>query len=93
MGLIFPVAEGTPDDKDAAFEDFAADWSDTWMVEVDTDFEDDEAGDVVRLGPLSAQAAWELASALDAKRPDWTMVVLPLFSDTDVDSIIEQIEA
>ena len=63
------------------------------MVEVDTDFEDDEAGDVVRLGPMGAQAAWDLASALDEKRSEWTMVILPLFSDTDVDSIIEQIEA
>ena len=93
MGLIFPVAEDTPDDKDATFDDFATDWSDTWMVEVDTDFEDAEAGDVVRLGPMDAQAAWDLANALDEKRSEWTMVILPLFSDTDVDAIIEQIES
>ena len=43
--------------------------------------------------PTAAQAAWDLASALDDKRSEWTMIILPLFSDTDVDAIIEQIES
>ena len=94
MPLIYPVAEDTPDDADTSFEDFADDWSETWVVEIDTDHESDDEGDFVRLGPLPARQAWDFAHELEAKRPSWVVSILPIFAvDADVDDLIAQIES
>lgn len=95
MPLIYPVAEETPDDADTGFDDFADDWSPTWVVEVDTDHEHEDEGDYVRLGPLEPRAAWDLAHEIESKRPTWLVSILPIF-DVDgapVDELIEQIES
>lgn len=94
MPLIYPVAEDTPDDADPAFEDFADDWSQTWVVEIDTDHEHEEEGDYVRLGPLAPQQAWDLAMEIEDKRPTWLVSILPIFAvEAGADEIIAQIES
>ncbi len=95
MPLIYPVAEETPDDVESTFDDFADDWSDTWVIEIDTDPEHEDGGDYVRLGPLGPQAAWDLAHAVEDKRSGWMVSIMPLFGieAEDVDDLINQIES
>ncbi len=95
MPLIYPVAEDTPDDAETSFDDFADDWSQTWVIEIDTDPDHEEDGDYVRLGPLEAQAAWDFAHEVEDKRPTWMVSIMPLFAvgTGDVDDLIGQIES
>ncbi|PUA81715.1 hypothetical protein [Nocardioides currus] len=94
MPLIYPVAEDTPDDADTTFDDFADDWSETWVVEIDTDHESEDEGEYVRLGPVGAQQAWDLAHEIEDKRPGWVISILPIFAvETDADDLIAQIES
>ena len=95
MPLIYPVAEDTSDDAETTFDDFAADWSETWVVEIDTDHEHEDEGDYVRLGPLAAREAWDFAHTIEDKRPGWMVSIMPLFAvgAEDVDDLIAQIES
>lgn len=94
MPLIYPVSEETPDDADTTFDDFADDWSQTWVVEIDTDHESEEEGDYVRLGPLAAREAWDLAHEIEEKRQTWLVSILPIFPvDMSADDVIDQIES
>jgi len=94
MALIYPIKADAPEpdeESDPTFDELAADLSDTWVVRVEAD-EDDEQGDDVSFGPLSAQAAFELAVDLDDRRPDWTMSVLPLHPAGTADELIALFE-
>jgi hypothetical protein len=77
MALIYPVHADAPEpdeDSEPVFEELAADLSDTWLVQVEAD--EEEEG--VSFGPMAAPAAFELGVELDDLRPDWTISVLPL---------------
>ena len=94
MPLIYPVAEETPDDAETTYDDVADDWSETWVVEIDTDHEHEDEGDYVRLGPVGAQQAWDLAHEIEGKRPHWVVSILPIFAvDAGADELIAQIES
>ena len=93
MPLIYPVTQETPDDAETTFEDFAGGWSESWVVEIDTEPDHEEEGDYVRLGPLPGRSAWDLAHEVEGKRPSWLVSILPIFPvDTDADDLIAQIE-
>lgn len=93
MPLIYPVAEDTPDDADTTFEHFVDDWSETWVIEIDTDHEHEDEGDYVRLGPLPARQAWDFAHEIEGMRPTWMVSIMPVFAvDTDAADLIAQIE-
>ncbi|HXH76921.1 hypothetical protein [Nocardioides sp.] len=93
MPLIYPVAEDTPDDADTTFEHFVDDWSETWVIEIDTDHEHEDEGDYVRLGPLPARQAWDFAHEIEGMRPTWMVSIMPVFAvDTDAADLVAQIE-
>jgi hypothetical protein len=91
MALIYPVQADAPEPEEDAQPDFAelaADLSDTWLVEIEVDDDGEEAC----FGPLTARAAWELAIALDERRPEWTVSVVPLHVAGTADELIELFE-
>ena len=91
MALIYPIQADAPEpaeDSEPVFEELAAELSDTWLVEVEAD-EDDEG---VSFGPMSAAAAFELGVELDDRRPDWTISVLPLYVPGTADELIAGFE-
>ncbi|WP_324273296.1 hypothetical protein [Blastococcus brunescens] len=88
MVLIYPVqadAADSDDDAEPAFAELAADLSDQWLVEVDVG----EDGDDGCFGPLTARAAWDLAVAVDARRPEWMVSVVPLYLPGTADEVVE----
>ena len=87
MALMYPVQADAPDpdeESEPAFEELAAELSDTWLVRVEADDE----GDDVSFGPLAARAAFELAVELDERRPEWTMFVVPLHAAGTAEELI-----
>ena len=87
MALIYPIRSDVPEpdeDSEPVFEELAADLSDTWLLQVEAD-EDDDA---VSFGPMSAAAAFELALELDDRRPDWAISVLPLHVPGTADELV-----
>ena len=87
MALIYPVQADDPEpaeDAEPAFAELAADLSDHWLVEVDVS----EDGDDGCFGPLTARAAWDLAVAVDARRPEWTVSVVPLYLPGTADEVV-----
>ena len=92
MALIYPVRADLPDpgeDTAADFSELAADLSDQWLVEVGVG----EDGDDGCFGPLTAHAAWELAVAVDDRRPDWEVSVVPLYLPGTADELVELFDA
>jgi hypothetical protein len=92
MALIYPVLADSPEPADGAAPDvaeLAADLSDQWLVEVAVG----EDGDDACFGPLAARMAWDLAVEIDAKRPDWTVSIVPLYIAEPADQIIALFEA
>ena len=88
MALMYPVQADAPEpdeESEPQFAELAADLSDTWFVRVEAD----DDGDDVSFGPLSAQAAFELAVDLDDRRPEWTMSVLPLHPAGTAEELVE----
>jgi hypothetical protein len=88
MALIYPVRADLPEpaeDTAADFAELAADLSDQWLVEVAVG----EDGDDGCFGPLTAHAAWELAVAVDDRRPDWEVSVVPLYLPGTADELVE----
>jgi hypothetical protein len=91
MALIYPVLADAPEPDDEAAPDFAelaGDLSDQWLVEVAVG----EEGDDACFGPLAAHLAWNLAVELDAKRPEWTVSIVPLYVAEPADDIIALFE-
>jgi hypothetical protein len=90
MALIFPTSrdDEPADDAPLRFEDFDAEWSETWLVVVRASYDEDE----VNLGPLAAKTAWDLAVSIDKKRPKWIVTVTPLFEAADADTVIATLE-
>jgi hypothetical protein len=91
MALIYPVQAEAPepeDDAEPAFTELAADLSDHWLVEVDVG----EDGDDGCFGPLTARAAWDLAVAVDLRRPEWMVSVVPLYLPGTADEIVAQFD-
>ena len=91
MALIYPVQADAPEpaeDSEPDFEELAADLSDTWLVEIEVD----DDGEDACFGPLTARAAFELAVDLDARRPDWTVAVVPLHLPGTADELISLFE-
>jgi hypothetical protein len=87
MALIYPIQADAPEpdeDSEPVFEELAADLSDTWLVQIEADDDDDG----VSFGPMSAPAAFELGVELDDRRPDWTISVLPLHVPGTADDLI-----
>jgi hypothetical protein len=87
MALIYPIRSDAPEpdeDSEPVFEELAADLSDTWLVQIEADDDDDG----VSFGPMAAPAAFELALELDDRRPDWTISVLPLHVPGTADELI-----
>jgi hypothetical protein len=88
MALIYPVradAAETDDEDEPVFAELAADLSDQWLVEVALG----EDGDDGCFGPLTARAAWDLAVAVDGRRPEWMVSVVPLYLPGTVDEVVE----
>ena len=88
MALIYPVRADLPDPAEetaADFAELAADLSDQWLVEVSVG----EDGDDGCFGPLTAHGAWELAVAVDDRRPDWEVSVVPLYLPGTADELVE----
>ena len=91
MALIYPVQADAPEpeeDSEPDFAELATDLSDTWLVEIAVG----EDGDDACFGPLTARAAWELAVAVDDRRPDWTISVVPMFVAGTADELVELFE-
>jgi hypothetical protein len=90
--MIYPVTrEPDSPEEELGYEDFAADWSENWVVEVDPDVESDM--DVIRIGPLAPRAAWDLANELEALRQDWTFRIVPIFEPDAPAEIVASIES
>jgi len=89
MGLIYPVHAHVADDEDNGYDDFYAEWSDSWLVEIDP--EDDE-DDPVKVGPLGPRAAWDLANEVEDLRPGWTVAIVPVFEPEPAESLVARIE-
>jgi hypothetical protein len=88
MALIYPVRADDPEpaeDEEADFAELAADLSDDWLVEVSVG----DDGDDACFGPLTARAAWDLAVAVDSRRPDWEVSVVPLYVPGTADEVVE----
>jgi hypothetical protein len=91
MALIYPVAVDAPEPEDGTdpeFAELATDLSDTWLVEIGVG----EDGDDACFGPLTARAAWDLAVAVDGRRPAWTVSVVPLHVGGTAEELIELFE-
>src|SRR4051812_36970045 len=91
MALIYPVQADAPEPDEGSepeFDELAADLSDTWLVEIEVD----DDGEDACFGPLSARAAFELAVALDGRRPEWTVAVVPLHVPGTADELIALFE-
>ena len=91
MALIYPVAADAPEPEDGTdpeFAELASDLSDTWLVEIGVG----EDGDDACFGPLTARAAWDLAVAVDGRRPSWTVSVVPLHVAGTAEELIELFE-
>ncbi|MGY1603247.1 hypothetical protein [Geodermatophilus sp. SYSU D00815] len=91
MALIYPVPADAPDPEDGTEPDFAelaTDLSDTWLVEIAVG----DDGDDACFGPLTARAAWDLAVALDDRRPAWTVSVVPLHVAGTADELVALFE-
>ena len=91
MALIYPVQADAPEADDGTepdFDELAADLSDTWLVEVALGADGEDAC----FGPLTARAAWDLALAIDARRPGWSVSVVPLHVAGTADELIALFE-
>ncbi|RBY83029.1 hypothetical protein DQ238_03315 [Geodermatophilus sp. TF02-6] len=91
MALVYPVQADSPEPDGGTAPDFAelaADLSDTWLVEVAVGDEGDDAC----FGPLTARAAWDLALAVDQRRPEWTVSVVPLHVAGTADELVALFE-
>jgi hypothetical protein len=77
MPIIYPVGRDVPEGADAVYEDFAADWSYQWLLQVTP--RDGKDQDEINLGPLPPREAWDLAHELDQRRPHWSYCIVPLF--------------
>jgi hypothetical protein len=92
MALIYPVLADSPEPEDGTAPDvteLAADLSDQWLVEVAVG----EDGDDACFGPLAARMAWDLAVEIDDRRPEWTVLIVPLFIAEPAEQIIAMFEA